>query len=219
MAWAKEIDGDFDLREAQFAGGTMSVHNLVRAEEIVGQAIRESIETKEELLERQLSTIVRLATLLADTFRRGGKVILFGNGGSAADAQHVAAEFVNRVSLDRSALPAIALTTDTSILTSAGNDFGFDEIFSRQVQALVQKGDILIGISTSGNSQNVLNGIMAGKRKGAITVGFTGRSGGKLKDMVDICFSVASDSTPRVQEAHITVWHAICEVVERELFG
>jgi D-sedoheptulose 7-phosphate isomerase len=196
----------------------MSVHNLIRAEEIVGQAIRESIEAKKELLERQLSVIAGLATLLTDTFRSGGKVVLFGNGGSAADAQHVAAEFINRVSLNRPALPAIALTTDTSILTSAGNDFSFDEIFSRQVQALVQRNDVVIGISTSGNSPNVLNGIVAGKEKGSITVGFTGRSGGRLKNMVDICFSVASDSTPRVQEAHITVWHAICEVVERELF-
>ena len=197
----------------------MSNGSLVSAEEIIRHAIRESIEVKTELLEQHISVIGRLAELLIKAFRAGRKVVLFGNGGSAADAQHVAAELVNRFQIERDALPAIALTTDTSILTSVGNDTAFDQVFSRQVRALVQKGDVAVGISTSGNSPNVLNGILAAREKGAITLGFTGRDGGKLKDLVDICFCVPSDSTPRIQEAHITVWHAICEVVEQELFG
>lgn len=197
----------------------MSERATVPAEEIIRYAIQESIEVKAELLEQDISSIACLAELLINTFRAGGKVVLFGNGGSAADAQHVAAELVNRFQMDRGPLPAIALTTNTSILTSVGNDIAFDQVFSRQVWALVQKGDVAVGISTSGNSPNVLNGILAAREKGAITLGFTGRDGGKLKDLVDICFCVPSDSTPRIQEAHITVWHAICEVVEQELFG
>jgi D-sedoheptulose 7-phosphate isomerase len=197
----------------------MSNSGAVSAEETIRHAIQESIEVKAELLEQHVSSIARLAELLINTFRAGGKVVLFGNGGSAADAQHVAAELVNRFLMDRDALPAIALTTNTSTLTSVGNDATFDQVFSRQVQALVQKGDVAVGISTSGNSPNVLNGIIAAREKGAITLGFTGRNGGKLKGLVDTCFCVPSDSTPRIQEAHITVWHAICQVVEQELFG
>ncbi len=146
-------------------------------------------------------------------------MVLFGNGGSAADAQHVAAELVNRFLMDRDALAAISLSTDTSILTSVCNDADFDQVFSRQVRALVQKGDVAVGISTSGNSPNVINGLVAAREKGATAVGFTGRGGGELKDVVDVCFGVPSDSTPRIQEAHITVWHAICEVVEKEMSG
>ena len=197
----------------------MSSSGPISAEQMIRHAIRESIEVKHELLDQHISIIVRLAGLLIRTFHAGGKVVLFGNGGSAADAQHVAAELVNRFLMDREALPAIALTTNTSILTSVGNDIAFDQVFARQVKALAQKDDLAIGISTSGNSPNVLNGIIAAKEEGAITLGFTGRDGGKLKDLVDICFCVPSDSTPRIQEAHITVWHAICEVVEQELFG
>jgi D-sedoheptulose 7-phosphate isomerase len=185
----------------------------------IANALNESIQVKRAVLEQDVLLIARLAELLIRTFRAGGKVVLFGNGGSAADAQHVAAELVNRFQMDRDGLPAIALTTNTSILTSVGNDAAFDQVFSRQVRALVQKGDVAVGISTSGNSPNVLNGVIAAREKGAITLGFTGRSGGKLKDLVDICFCVPSDSTPRIQEAHITVWHAICEVVEQELFS
>jgi D-sedoheptulose 7-phosphate isomerase len=200
-------------------GGQVSISGTVSYEEIIRHAIRESIEVKAELLEQHVSIIASLAELLIKAFRVGGKVVLFGNGGSAADAQHVAAEMVNRFQMNRDALPAIALTTDTSILTSVGNDIAFDQVFSRQVRALVQKGDVVVGISTSGNSPNILNGILAAREKGAITLGFTGRNGGKLKDLVDICLCVPSDSTPRVQEAHITIWHAICEVVEQEFFG
>jgi D-sedoheptulose 7-phosphate isomerase len=189
------------------------------AEEIIRGAIRESIEVKSDLLNQHVSTIADLSRLLIDALRAGKKLVLFGNGGSAADAQHVAAELVNRFQMDRKPLPAIALTTDTSILTSVGNDLAFDELFSRQVRALVQRGDVAVGISTSGNSSNVINGIIAAKEKGAVTVGFTGRSGGRLKDLVDTCCHVSSESTARIQEAQITIWHALCEVIEREMFG
>jgi D-sedoheptulose 7-phosphate isomerase len=189
------------------------------AEEIIRGAIRESIEVKSDLLNQHVSTIADLSRLLIDALRAGKKLVLFGNGGSAADAQHVAAELVNRFQMDRNPLPAIALTTDTSILTSVGNDLAFDELFSRQVRALVQRGDVAVGISTSGNSSNVINGIIAAKEKGAVTVGFTGRSGGRLKDLVDTCCHVSSESTARIQEAQITIWHALCEVIEREMFG
>jgi len=196
----------------------MSRTDTVSAEGVVRGAIRESIEVQAQLLEEHVSTITRLAELLVSTLRAGGKLVLFGNGGSAADAQHVAAELINRFLLDREALAAIALSTDSSILTAIGNDSHFDQIFSRQVRALVQRGDVAVGISTSGNSPNIINGVIAAKEKGATAVGFTGRGGGKLKDVVDICCHAPSDSTPRIQEAHITVWHALCEVVEREMF-
>ena len=189
------------------------------AQEIIRGAIRESIEVKSDLLNQHVSSIADLSRLLIDALRAGKKLVLFGNGGSAADAQHVAAELVNRFQMDRKPLPAIALTTDTSILTSVGNDLAFDELFSRQIRALVQKGDVAVGISTSGNSSNVINGIVAAKEKGAVTVGFTGRRGGRLKDLVDTCCHVSSESTARIQEAQITIWHALCEVIEREMFG
>ena len=189
------------------------------AEEIIRGAIRESIEVKSDLLNQHVSTIADLSRLLIDALRAGKKLVLFGNGGSAADAQHVAAELVNRFQMDRNPLPAIALTTDTSILTSVGNDLAFDELFSRQVRALVQRGDVAVGISTSGNSSNVINGIIAAREKGAVTVGFTGRGGGRLKDLVDTCCHVSSESTARIQEAQITIWHALCEIIEREMFG
>ncbi|MBC7262442.1 MAG: D-sedoheptulose 7-phosphate isomerase [Chloroflexi bacterium] len=188
-------------------------------DKIISRAIEESMEVQRQVLEQCMAMIVEIAAVLIRALREGHKVVLFGNGGSAADAQHVAAELVNRFLMERAALPAIALTTDTSILTSVSNDASFAEVFARQVEALVQEGDVAVGISTSGNSPSVLNGILAAGGKGAITVGFTGRSGGKLKELVDLCLCVPSDHTPRIQEAHITVWHAICEVVEQELFG
>jgi D-sedoheptulose 7-phosphate isomerase len=189
------------------------------ASQIIAAALRESMAVKALLIEQHLPTIARITEMLAAAFRSGGKVVLFGNGGSAADAQHVAAEMVNRFLLERRALPAMALTTDTSILTSMANDAGFERVFARQVEALVCEGDVAIALSTSGNSPNVLDGILAARERGAKTIGFTGRDGGKLVELVDICFCVPSDSTPRIQEAHVTVLHAICEVVEQELFG
>ncbi len=188
------------------------------AEQVIRRSITESMEVHASILEKHLAEVVRIARLLVDTFRSGGKVVLFGNGGSAADAQHVAAELVNRLQADRDALPAIALTCNTSILTSVANDIGFEQVFARQVKALVREGDVAVGISTSGNSPNVLEGIRAARERGARTVGFTGSGGGALRALTDICLCVPSSSTPRIQEAHIAVWHAICEVVERELF-
>ena len=190
----------------------------VPAEQAIRDAIQESIEVKTKLLRQHVDVIAHLSETLISALRAGKKLVLFGNGGSAADAQHVAAELVNRFQTDRDALAAIALTTDTSILTSAANDFDFDQIFSRQVRALVQEGDVVVGISTSGSSPNVVNGVIAAKNKEAITAGFVGHSGGELKDLVDICCHVPSNSTARIQEAQITIWHAVVEVVERELF-
>jgi D-sedoheptulose 7-phosphate isomerase len=190
----------------------------VPAEQAIRDAIQESIEVKTRLLRQHVAVIAHLSETLISALRAGKKLVLFGNGGSAADAQHVAAELVNRFQIDRDALAAIALTTDTSILTSAANDFDFDQIFSRQVRALVQEGDVVVGISTSGSSPNVVNGVIAAKEKEAITAGFVGHSGGELKDLVDICCHVPSNSTARIQEAQITIWHAVVEVVERELF-
>lgn len=190
----------------------------VPAEQAIRDAIQESIEVKTKLLRQHVAIIAHLSETLISALRAGKKLVLFGNGGSAADAQHVAAELVNRFQIDRDAFAAIALTTDTSILTSAANDFDFDQIFSRQVRALVQEGDVVVGISTSGSSPNVVNGVIAAKEKEAITAGFVGHSGGELKDLVDICCHVPSNSTARIQEAQITIWHAVVEVVERELF-
>jgi len=198
---------------------TEGIEKMEKNQGMISQAIQESMEVQAQLLEQCLPTIVQIAAVLVRALRAGHKVVLFGNGGSAADAQHVAAELVNRFLMERTALPAIALTTNTSILTSVSNDSSFDQVFARQVEALVQEEDVAVGISTSGNSPSVLNGILAAREKGAITVGFTGRSGGKLKGVVDLCLCVPSENTPRIQEAHITVWHAICEVIERELFG
>jgi D-sedoheptulose 7-phosphate isomerase len=187
---------------------------------LLRQVIEGSLETQQRLLQAgPLDALERLTQCLVDAFRQGHKVLIFGNGGSAADAQHVAAELVNRFLLDRQALPAIALTTNTSILTSVANDMAFEQLFARQVRALASPGDVVVGISTSGSSPNVLEGIAAARELGAWTVGFTGQTGGALKALVDLCFCAPSDRTPRIQEAHITAWHAVCEAVERELFA
>jgi len=179
--------------------------------------LEDSIQVKTRVLEEQISILNDIVQLLVQTLKEGKKVILFGNGGSAADCQHIAGELVNRFRQDRQALPSIALTTDTSVLTSIANDSSFSEVFSRQIEALGQKGDVAIGISTSGNSPNVLKGIQAAREKGMNTVGFTGHDGGNLRDSVDICFQVPSLSTPRIQEVHITVAHIICELIEQEI--
>ncbi len=149
-----------------------------------------------------------------DSVRAGGKLIFFGNGGSAADAQHIAAELVARLSRTRRALAAVALTTNTSTLTAIANDNSFDEVFSRQVEAFVRPGDVLIGLSTSGNSKNVLRGLEEGNRKKALTVGWTGESGGKLPEVVELCLRIPSSDTQRIQECHITVGHILCGMVE-----
>ncbi len=179
--------------------------------------LQQSIETKRRVIERCLPQIEQITSVIRDAMQSGNKLLLFGNGGSAADSQHIAAEFVSKFNMDRQALSAIALTTDTSILTSISNDYDFSFVFSRQIEALARAGDVALGISTSGNSPNVLRAVGKAKEMGLTTVGFTGENGGKLKHVVDHCFQAPSDSTPRIQEAHITVAHAICGAVEAEL--
>lgn len=189
------------------------------AAERIRSWLEASVALQQHVLAEQVPVVTRIAETITATFRAGGKLVLFGNGGSAADAQHVAAEFVSRFKLERAALPALALTTDTSILTAIGNDYHFDQVFARQVQALVRPGDLAAGISTSGTSPDVLNGIVAARECGARTVGFTGRRGGRLRDLADLCYHAPSDDTALIQQAHISVWHAICLVVEQDAFA
>ncbi len=186
-------------------------------ETVVVNRIQKSILLKKRLKD-EARTIVAIADEVVQALRQGKKVLLFGNGGSAADAEHIAAELVGKYARDRGPMPAIALTTNTSAVTAIANDFGYENIFIRQLQALVAAGDIVIGISTSGNSPNVLLAMEAAKRYGAITVAFTGSSG-KLKESADYVLSVPSKDTPLIQEAHITVGHIICQLVEEDIFG
>lgn len=167
----------------------------------------------------QIKTLEEISKEMIKCFRDGGKIMLCGNGGSASDSQHIAAEFVGRFHRERRALPAIALTTDTSIITAVANDYSYEDIFSRQVEALGKTGDILIAISTSGNSKNVLKAVAKAKEIGVLVIGFTGNSGGVLKSECPLVFRSISNSTPHVQEVHITALHAISEAVEKVLFG
>ncbi len=179
--------------------------------------LEESAQVKQAIAKSQVSQIERMVNLIVAAYRSGGKVILFGNGGSAADAQHLAAELVGKFKLERQAFPAIALTTNTSILTAISNDYGYEMVFCRQVEALASEKDVIIGISTSGDSANVIEAIKVAKAKGAKTIGLTGGNGGWLVKVADLVITVPSDSTPRIQEAHITIGHIVCELVEREL--
>ena len=173
-----------------------------------------------EVIERDMAPLIaEMAALLTDTLGRGGKLLVMGNGGSAADAQHFAAEIVGRFKLERRALPAVALTTDTSILTAIGNDYGFEAIFSRQVEALAAPGDMVVGISTSGNSPNVLKALQLARERGCRTVGLLGRDGGNIKDACNLALVVPSDDTPRIQEGHIAFIHIVCDIVEKAMFG
>ncbi|MEW5800928.1 MAG: D-sedoheptulose 7-phosphate isomerase [bacterium] len=177
-----------------------------------------SIEAKQDFLASNLDLMEIVVSRLVHTFQNGGKVLLFGNGGSAADAQHLAAEFVNRFLFNRPALPAIALTTDSSVLTSISNDDDYTRIFSRQIEGLGEELDVAIGISTSGNSPNVLLGLESAKKIGLYTVAFSGGDGGKISTVADTCLTVPVRETPRIQEVHITIGHAICELVEEAMF-
>jgi D-sedoheptulose 7-phosphate isomerase len=179
--------------------------------------LEDSLAVKDAFIRQQLDKIRESAELLATTLAAGGKLLIFGNGGSAADAQHMAAEFINRFQVERQPLPAIALTTDTSVITSIGNDYGFDQIFSKQVQALGRAGDVALGISTSGKSPNVLRAIQTAAAQGLTTIALTGGSG-DLAAHADLAFCVPSAVTARVQEAHITLVHIWCDLVERILF-
>lgn len=158
-----------------------------------------------------------LAKQITECFKKGGKVILMGNGGSAGDAQHIAAEFVGRYKKERKSYPALALNTNTSSLTAIGNDYGYDVSFSRQVEGFAQKGDVVIGISTSGNSKNVYKALELAKEKGCYTAAFLGKDGGTIKDIADLAIIVHSNNTPRIQECHIFIGHTICELVDKEL--
>ncbi|KAB0612162.1 D-sedoheptulose 7-phosphate isomerase [Campylobacter hyointestinalis] len=193
--------------------------------EIINQYIKshfeDSIQVKNQILQDKalIELIQKVALITTNAYKNGFKTMLAGNGGSAADAQHIAGEFVSRFYFDRPGIPSIALTTDTSILTAIGNDYGYDRLFARQVQAQGVKGDIFIGISTSGNSTNIIEALKVCKEKEIISVGLTGQSGGKMADLCDYCIKVPSNCTPRIQESHIVIGHIICAIVEEEIFG
>lgn len=186
---------------------------------IIDESLKDSIAAKEAFAARERAAIKTMIRWMTETIRANHKILIFGNGGSAADAQHMAAEFVNRFLINRRPLPAIALTTDSSILTSIGNDFSFDDIFLKQIQALGQPGDLALGISTSGNSPNVLKAVEEAKGMGIRTVALTGGSGGKLISVADLTLNVPSTKTPAIQETHIWVEHLLCQVVDEALFG
>ena len=183
--------------------------------------IEASIAAKQSMLSSAelILTIVRVSQVLVNALKQGNKPLFFGNGGSAADAQHIAAEFVGRFAFDRPALPALALSVNSSCVTAIGNDYGFDLIFSRQLEALARRGDVAIGISTSGNSPNVLSAMATARKMELHTVALTGATGGQLSRKVDHCICVPSTETPRIQECHILVGHIISELVESEMFG
>lgn len=185
----------------------------------IEKKMRESISVKEACIKNTLPEIEKSINTILDCYRNGGKIAIFGNGGSAADAQHIACEFVSKFRMERHSLPAIAFNANTSIITAVANDYSFERIFEKQVEGLVNKGDVVIGITTSGNSPNVIRGIEKANAIGAKTVALTGGSGGKIANVAEITIKVPSDDTPRIQESHITIGHIICEIVERELFG
>lgn len=185
----------------------------------IQQIAQESIDTKRAFFDSHADAVARAAEILITAIQAGGKVLIFGNGGSAADAQHIAAELVNRLNHDRPPIAAIALTTDSSILTSVGNDSTFDELFERQLRALGRAGDVALAISTSGNSPNVLRAVEAARELGIKTIGLAGRNGGRLAGAVDLALVVATQSTQRIQETHITIGHILCELIEEALFS
>ncbi len=184
--------------------------------EIAINAIREHLHLVNKLSEELIPKISELSELVIEAIRQGNKVVLFGNGGSAADAQHIAAELSGKFVKERKGLAGLALTTNTSVLTSIGNDYGFSKIFERQVEALCNSGDVLIGISTSGHSENIVNGIAKGKEMGCKTVGLLGRDGGKLKEICDETIIINSNTTARIQEMHILIGHIICEQIDAQ---
>lgn len=181
---------------------------------LIKERVKEHITLAQGLAEQHSQQIIELISIVAYSFKCGNKILFCGNGGSAADAQHLAAEFVGRFQIERAGLPAIALTTDTSILTAVGNDYGFECVFARQVEALGNRGDVLIAFSTSGNSPNVVKAIESAKTKGIACIGFTARGGGRMVEICDICFAVDTPVTARAQEMHILLGHIICELLD-----
>ena len=187
--------------------------------EVVIRELAESAEVKKVVAEQLVEPIVKASQMIIDAYRAGNKVLLIGNGGSAADAQHIASELVGRFQMERKALPAIALTTDTSTLTSLANDYGYDTIFSRQLEALASAGDVLIAITTSGASENILKAIETAHSQGVIVIALTGEKGKQLEDTTELTIRIPSANTQRIQEAHITIGHIVCHLVEEELFN
>lgn len=187
-------------------------------QEKIRVALKESIDVKNEVLKKLAPDIEKAARLMIAALQRGNKILFFGNGGSAADSQHLAAELIGRFLKERKSLPAIALSTDTSILTSLSNDYGFEIVFARQIEGLAKAGDVAFGISTSGNSKNVLEGVEKAREMGCKTIGLLGCDGGRIAEVVDIAITVPSKSTPRIQESHITIGHILCGLIEQELF-
>jgi len=188
-------------------------------EELIRKIFEESIRVKEKFFSpKNLPLINAAAETIAGVFKAGGKLMVAGNGGSAGDAQHIAGEFVNKFEIERPPLPALALSTDSSVITSIGNDYSFDEIFSKQVRALGKEGDVLMVISTSGRSKNVIRAVETARKIGVKTIALTGKGGGELGGKADLLLNVEADSTPRIQEAHITVCHILCALVDAMLF-
>jgi len=185
------------------------------------EAIDEHNELIDKILkdEKLIEKIELITKKIVESYKKGGKLVMFGNGGSASDAQHIVAELVNKFFLDRPMLNALALNVNTSVLTAIANDISYDDVFARQIEHLVDYKDVVIGLSTSGKSRNVIKALQVARNKGALAIGFTGESGGMVKDYADILINVPSNSTPRIQEAHITIGHIISELIERELFG
>jgi D-sedoheptulose 7-phosphate isomerase len=196
--------------------------NVATMKALISANLRQSVAAQQEFLEGSADRLIQLVEWTLSCFRSGGKLLIMGNGGSAADAQHMAAEFVNRFRIDRRPLPAIALTTDTSILTSIGNDFGFDLVFVKQVQALGRPEDLVLAISTSGKSPNIVKAVEAAKDMGIRTVALTGGTsltGGDLGPVVDLLLNVPADVTAHIQETHLWIEHVVCELVEKEMFA
>ena len=187
-------------------------------QEQIKTELKESIEVKNQVIKNIVPQIEQAAKWMIESLKKGNKIIFFGNGGSAADAQHLAAELVGRYLKDRKAMPAIALSTNTSILTCLSNDFGFETVFARQIEGLAKKGDIAFGISTSGNSKNVLVGLEKAKEMGCKTIGLLGCDGGRIAGVSDLAITIPCKSTPRIQESHITIGHILCGLIETELF-
>ena len=187
--------------------------------ELIAKSLKDSLKAKEKFFtKKNTAKVIEAAEMIVEVFKADGKLMLAGNGGSAADAQHIAAEFVNRFEIERPPLPAMALSTDTSVLTSIGNDYAYENVFSKQIKALGREGDIFLAISTSGTSPNVVQAVEAAATMGIKTIGLTGKSGGDMAEIVDLLLNVDFPSTPRVQEVHITIAHMICELVDHMLF-
>jgi D-sedoheptulose 7-phosphate isomerase len=195
------------------------MEDLLTSQAIAGQ-LRETADNLVAMSQDAVlhETIARVAEACIAALQRGNKILLAGNGGSAADSQHLAAELVNRFNYDRPGLPAFALSTDTSILTAIGNDYGYEHLFARQIEAVGNAGDVFLGISTSGRSPNILSALRVARAKGLVTVGLTGRSGGQMAEHCDYCLRSASDCTPRIQEGHISIGHTICWLIEQRMF-